>query len=243
MSENPSRKMPRIGITLDFETTPTYSKLPWYGLRENYCSAVEQAGGLPLPLPHVVEQVDEYLTLIDGLVLTGGAFDVPPDYYGEASRHQTVTTKDRRTQFEFAITKGALAKKIPILGICGGEQLLNVVLGGTLIQHITDSVQNALEHEQKNPRTEPGHAVKVVAGTLLARIAGTNSLAVNTAHHQAVAKLAPGVIANAHAEDGVIEGIEYPAHPFCLGLQWHPEYHVDAADAKIFAAFIAACRK
>lgn len=235
--------MKRIGITLDHETKQTYSKFPWYAVRENYCSTVSEHGALPLPLPHEPEMVGEYLSLIDGLIITGGAFDVPPSYYGGGAQHETVITKDRRTQFEFAITRGALAKKIPILGICGGQQLLNVVLGGTLIQHIPDSVDNCLEHEQKNPRNEPGHPVTVVEGTLLHKIVGSNVMNVNTAHHQAVDKPAPGCIINARAEDGVIEGIEYPAHPFCLGVQWHPEFYVDVGDRKILAAFINACRK
>jgi putative glutamine amidotransferase len=132
---------------------------------------------------------------------------------------------------------------VPILGICGGEQLLNVVLGGTLIQHIPDTIAQALEHEQKNPRDEPGHAVTIAPGTLLARITGSTRMNVNTAHHQAVARAAPGMVVNATADDGVIEGIELPGHPFCLGVQWHPEYYVDAADGRIFEAFIAAARE
>ncbi|MDE3016138.1 MAG: gamma-glutamyl-gamma-aminobutyrate hydrolase family protein, partial [Pseudomonadota bacterium] len=140
---------PIIGITLDYEEgTPSgYSKMPWYALRENYCGAVSRFGALPLPLPHEVGQVDDYLSIINGLIVTGGAFDVSPELYGESSRHEKVSTKDRRTRFEFAVTRGAIARKLPVLGICGGQQLLNVALGGTLIQHIPDTVQNALEHE------------------------------------------------------------------------------------------------
>src|SRR5690606_25891415 len=126
------------------ETVPTYSKKPWYAIRENYLTAVTGLGALPLPLPHVVPMVDAYLDLIDGLVVTGGAFDIPPSMYGDASIHETVTTKDQRTQFEFAITRGAIERNIPILGICGGEQLLAVVLGGSLIQHIPDRIADAL---------------------------------------------------------------------------------------------------
>lgn len=241
MSRSIKIQPPVIGITLDYETGGGYSKMPWYALRENYCSAVSELGALPIPLPHELNQIDTYLGLIDGLIVTGGAFDVSPDLYGDTTQHEKTTTKDRRTKFEFGMTKGAIEHKIPVLGICGGEQLLNVVLGGTLIQHIPDSVKNALEHEQKNPRTEPGHRVAIKKGTLLHRIVGTDSVDVNTAHHQAVGKPAPGVIVNATTEDGVIEGIELTDHPFCLGVQWHPEYHVDDADKKIFKAFFRAC--
>lgn len=231
---------PVIGITLDYEEAGGYSKMPWYALRENYCGSVAKYGAVPLPLPHEVPLVDAYLGMIDGLMITGGAFDVSPALYGEAAQHEKTTLKERRTQFEFGITRGAVAHGLPILGICGGEQLLNVVLGGTLIQHIPDSIENALEHEQKNPRTEPGHDVEVTPGTLLERIVGSRKLAVNTAHHQAVGKVAPGCIVNAATSDGVVEGIEMPSHPFCLGVQWHPEYFVDAGDAKIMQAFVQA---
>ena len=238
------KSCPIIGITLDYEMgSPSgYSKMPWYALRENYCSSISRFGALPLPLPHEVGMVNDYLDEIDGLIVTGGAFDVSPELYGEKTSSDKVSTKDRRTQFEFAVTRGAIDRTLPVLGICGGQQLLNVVLGGTLIQHIPDTVKDALEHEQKNPRTEPGHYVAVKPGTLLHTIIGMDSIAVNSAHHQAVAKVAPGVVVDAMASDGVIEGIEYPAHPFCLGVQWHPEYHVTPADDKIFEAFVSACR-
>lgn len=238
-----SHTLPRIGFSLDFETAPTFSKKPWYAIRENYLTAVADLGALPLPLPHITEQVDAYLDLIDGLIITGGAFDIPPSMYGDHSVHETVVTKDQRTQFEWAMTKGAIARNIPILGICGGEQLLAVVLGGTLIQHIPDSIANALAHEQPNPRDEVGHSVRIAENTLLHTIVGTSEMQVNSAHHQAVATVPEHVIINALAPDGVIEGIELPTskHPFCLGVQWHPEYHVTGDDKKIFEAFIGAC--
>jgi putative glutamine amidotransferase len=149
-----------------------------------------------------------------------------------------VTTKDRRTAFEYAATKGALAGGIPVLGICGGQQLLNVVLGGTLIQHIPDEVADCVAHRQPNPRNEPGHAVRVIAGTLLHRITSAATLAVNSAHHQAVKEGGPGIIINAVAEDGVVEGIEDPRHRFCLGVQWHPEFEINEADRRIFRVFV-----
>jgi len=234
---------PVIGLTLDSEPPGTYSKThPWYALRENYCTAVVAAGGLPILLPHEPERAADYLALIKGLVVTGGAFDVDPALFGATSRHASVTTKDRRTQFELAVTKGALAADKPVLGICGGQQLLNVALGGTLIQHIPDEVPRALDHEQPNPRTEPGHTVKIAPGTLLHRITQSDEMEVNSAHHQAVKEVAPGFVVDAVAPDGVIEGIEDPRRRFCVGVQWHPEYGIDPGDKRLFAAFIAACR-
>jgi len=233
-------KRPVIGITLDSEAPGGYSNLPWYALRENYADAVTAAGGLPLPLPHEPDQAGDYLELIDGLVITGGAFDVDPVLFGAGERHPTVITKDRRTAFELAVTRGAIERDMPVLGICGGQQLLHVVFGGQLIQHIPDEVTGALAHEQPNPRDEPGHSVAVTPGTLLHRIVGRDSLDVNSAHHQAAKGEPSGVKINAVAPDGVIEGIEATNKTFCLGVQWHPEYGVSAGDANILRAFIAA---
>jgi putative glutamine amidotransferase len=231
---------PVIGITLDSEEPGGYSKLPWYALRENYADAVTAAGGLPLPLPHEPDRAEDYLNLIDGLVITGGAFDVDPSLFGAGDQHPTVITKDRRTAFELSVTRGALERDMPVLGICGGQQLLHVVLGGQLIQHIPDEVPEALAHEQPNPRDEPGHGVAVKPDTLLHRIVGRDSLEVNSAHHQAAKGEPDGVVINAIAPDGVIEGIEATGKSFCLGVQWHPEYGVSAGDCAIFDAFIKA---
>lgn len=233
---------PRIGLTLDHENGGGYSIMPWYAIRENYCTPVEQAGGTALPLPHALDRVDEYLEMIDGLIVTGGDFDVDPSFYGEKTTSDTVTTKDRRTRFELEMLSGALRTAKPILGICGGQQLLAVALGGTLIQHIPDSVPNCLAHEQPNPRTEAGHQVRLMPGTRLHLIAGMDEIPVNSAHHQAVKTVGDGSVVNAMAPDGVIEGLEYPAHPFCIGVQWHPEYEISPADTALFEAFIGACR-
>ena len=234
---------PIIGVTLDAEEPGGYSKLPWYALRKNYFAALAEAGALPIALPHHPELAEAYLDRIDGLLITGGAFDVDPSLYGEGSTHPTVTLKAGRTDFELAVTRGALARDLPVLGICGGEQLLAVALGGTLVQHIPDSIRTEIEHEQPNPRNEPGHEIAIAEDTLLARIVGKPRMAVNSAHHQAVATPGAGARVNATAPDGVVEGLEHPGHRFALGVQWHPEYAVDPADPLIFAAFVAACRK
>ena len=235
-------KRPVIGITLDAEQPGGYSKYPWYAIRQNYADAIVAAGGLPIALPHEAALATEYLDCIDALVVTGGAFDVDPSLYGDADRHATVTLKEGRTAAELALTRGALAREMPVLGICGGEQLLAVALGGTLIQHIPDAIEGALEHEQPNPRHEPGHAVAISRGTLLHRIVGADTMQVNSSHHQAVRDPGRQAVVNAVSSDQVIEGIEDTHYRFCLGVQWHPEFFIDPGDRRIFDALIAACR-
>lgn len=235
------KKLAKIGITLDFETKQTYSKYPWYALRKNYCDAVHHSGGLPLPLPYFPENVNQYMSELDGIVVTGGDFDVDPSLFGSTTRHPKVSTKENRTLFEKLMIEKALEQNKPVLGICGGQQLLNVVLGGTLIQHIPDEINNPLPHEQPNPRHEPGHQAKIIKDSFLYDIVGEENISVNSAHHQAVKDLAPHVKLNAIAPDNVIEGFEAPDYSFCLGIQWHPEFHISPADKKIFDAFINHC--
>ena len=231
---------PLIGLTLDSEPPGGYSKFPWYAIRENYCSAVEAVGGLAVLLPHETERAADYVERLDGVIVTGGAFDVAPELFGAEARHAKVTTKDRRTRFELAATRLALARDLPVFGICGGEQLLNVALGGSLVQHIPDEIEAALAHEQPNPRDQPGHTVAVVAGSRLAAITGAAELPVNSSHHQAVKAVGMGLAVNAVAPDGVVEGIEDPARRFLIGVQWHPEFFISAGDRALFEAFIAA---
>lgn len=236
------RSRPVIGITLDSEKPATdvkqgYSRYPWYALRENYMDSIADAGGLPVALAHHAELAAEMLDSIDALVVTGGAFDVDPALYDGGPRHQSVVLKAVRTSAELALLRGALSRDMPTLGICGGQQLLAVALGGTLIQHVPDEVADALPHEQPNPRHQPGHTVAILPGTMLRRIVGSETMHVNSSHHQAVRD--PGSArVNARAPDGVVEGIEAPDHRFCLGLQWHPEFLIDPGDARVFAALV-----
>lgn len=237
-----TQQAPLIGLTLDADAPSGFAQSPRYSIRENYCGAIAGAGGIPICLPHNVTQVGSLADRLDGLVVTGGAFDIDPGLYGDNTRHVTVATKEGRTAFEWAITQAMLERDKPILGICGGEQLLNVMLGGTLIQHIEDAVDGHILHEQPNPRHTAGHAVTLAKDSLLRRICGTDRLMVNSAHHQAVKAVGPGVIANATADDGVIEGLEDPRKRFCIGVQWHPEFVVDPGDARLINAFVAAAR-
>ncbi len=232
------RSRPVIGLTLDSEPAGGWSKLPWYALRQNYFTSVIAAGGLPVALPHHPEFAAEYLDAVDGLLVTGGAFDVDPALWGGGAPHPKVTLKPGRTDFELAVVREALRRDMPVLGICGGQQHLAVAFGGTLIQHIPDEVPGALPHEQPNPRTEPGHEVTIAPGTLLSRIVEAPRMAVNSAHHQAVATPGEGAVVNALAPDGVVEGIEHPRYRFALGVQWHPEYSVDQRDPEILRALV-----
>ena len=242
---NGSSDRPVIGLTPDREEAGAYeySKFPWYALRENYLGSITRAGGLPVALPLETDLIADIVTRIDGLVLTGGAFDVDPALFGDDSRHQTVTVKPRRTDFEMTIIAAALDADLPVLGICGGEQLLNVALGGTLIQHIPDEIPDALAHEQTNPRDEPSHEVVIIEGSRLHDIVGASKMEVNSAHHQAVKEVGPGLAVNARAPDGVIEGIEDPGRRFCIGVEWHPEFEISDGDRRILKAFVAAARQ
>jgi putative glutamine amidotransferase len=238
-----TQQAPLIGLTLDADAPSGFAKSARYSIRENYCGAIAASGGIPICLPHNVNEIAALADRLDGLVVTGGAFDIDPSLYGVNTRHATVATKEGRTAFEWSITQAMLERDKPILGICGGEQLLNVMLGGTLIQHIEDEVANGhILHEQPNPRHTAGHAVNLARDSLLRRICGTDKLMVNSAHHQAVKTVGPGIVANATADDGVIEGLEDPRKRFCLGVQWHPEFIVDEGDKKLINAFVAAAR-
>lgn len=236
---------PVIGIPLDSEPggAEQYSKFPWYALRQNYISAVVKAGGLPLLMPHEPDLLDIYADDIDGLLITGGNFDVDPAMYGATTTHDTVSTNDGRTAFEMAILQSAMKRDMPVLGICGGQQLLHVALGGALIQHIPDELPDALAHEQPNPRNEVGHDAEVFPGTMLHDIVGQTHIQVNSAHHQAARDEPAGVKINARAPDGVIEGCEATNMTFCLGVQWHPEFEITDTDVRIFAAFVEAARE
>ncbi|MBV1837519.1 gamma-glutamyl-gamma-aminobutyrate hydrolase family protein [Acetobacter estunensis] len=233
--------LPLIGVTSDHESggPEQYSAFPWYALRANYMGAVIKAGGLPVALPHAPCLADEMIARLDGLIVTGGAFDIDPSLYGAQREALTTTLKPSRTDSELALLNAARVRDLPVLGICGGMQLLAAALGGTLIQDIATERPDALPHEQPNPRDQAGHIVTLTPDTLLGRIVERASMAVNSSHHQAVRD--PGrAIISARAEDGIIEAIEDPHARFCVGVQWHPEFLIDPGDRALLAAFVAA---
>lgn len=239
-----SIQKPLIGITPEYDESGTgFSKMPWFAVRKNHAEAVVQAGGIPIILPHEPSMIEHFIHTVDGIIITGGDFDVPPSFYGQEVRYPSMKFNPKRTAFEYHLLQKALEKDMPVLGICNGQQLIAVHFGATLFQHIPDEFETSINHEQPNPRTESGHTINVVPGTKLAHcLKGSLKHAVNSAHHQAVADPGDTLIVNAYAEDGLIEGIEHPRHTFCIGVEWHPEYLIGPGDLELHKAFIATCR-
>lgn len=218
-----SVRRPNIGITPDYSERPDGTG--YYDLKAAYADAVLKAGGLPFVLPYSDDRtvIEAYLDRVSGIIVTGGHFDIPPEAYGESAREGLGPLKTGRTAFETLLMQEALKRNMPVLGVCGGMQLLNVVLGGTLVQDIQRELQNAKDHEQKNDRTQPSHPVDVKDGTVLAEHLGRGQIMVNSTHHQAVKKTGEKVVISAVSPDGVVEGIEAPSYQFAVGVQWHPE--------------------
>ena len=230
-------KNPIIGITFDFENSGGYSKFPWYAIRENYLTCLYKFGAIPFPILHENSLNNTLLKVLDGLVITGGNFDINPKLYSEyigGSRN----IKDKRTNFEIDIFQKFLRTSKPILGICGGEQLMNVASGGSLIQDIDQSIQTTIFHEQQNPRNEVSHEISITRNSKLYNIVKSEKIKVNSAHHQSVNSLGKDFVSSALAPDGIIEAIEHVKHPWCLGLQWHPEFLITKADIAIIKDFI-----
>lgn len=241
--------MALIGITADLaggkgnhRTDPQRT----LSLPERYCRAVERAGGIPVMLPPTASRpaAARLLDRLDGVIISGGHFDIDPALYGEKPIDKLGIIKPERTEFELLLARLALKKNLPLLGICGGAQAINVLLGGTLYQDIATQRPEAIRHEQSAKRATGGHVIEIRAGTKLARIVRRRMLEVNTTHHQAVKRLGRGLIINATAKDGLIEGIESPRHAFALGVQWHPEalaakfFH----QRRLFSALVCAAR-
>jgi len=230
---------PRIGLTLDVDAEGRR-----YLLKREYADAVWRAGGLPVPLVHPPgAEAGALVAEIAGLVVTGGAFDVPPELYGEARLPACGPSKPERTAVELALLRAALARGLPVLAVCGGMQLLAVARGGALWQDLPSQL-GAQGHEQPPPKDLPSHEVAVAPGTLLARLVGAEPLRVNSTHHQAVKEPGEGVAVTARAPDGVVEAIELPGLPFALGVQWHPEavFAHEPRHERIYAGLVEAAR-
>ena len=233
---------PAIGITTATVDDPPVHGFARYAASYGYVDCVAAAGGLPLPLPYPdPDLAREYLLRLDGLVLTGG-LDVDPFFYDQEPRPEVGKVDPARDRFELALIREARAAGLPILAICKGLQMLNVALGGSLLQDVYADVSGVLRHEQRNLRWDHHyHHVNVVPGTRLAGLVGAERTRVNSDHHQAVDRVAEGLVVTARADDDVVEGLEDPAHPWCVGVQWHPERMPDDdLTRRLFAAFLEA---
>ena len=232
-----------IGVTTSAAST---GGTPRVHLNTAYLHALQAAGGIPVLLPPFLEQsaLDALLENLDGVMLTGGG-DVDPSRYGEKPHPQAVGISAPRDTLEAQVTLWALANRKPLFAICRGMQVLNVVLGGSLFQHIPEHFGDAIAHSQTDAgfrRDEQTHSVDVRGGSLLANLIGAGSVGVNSMHHQAIRRAGNHLLVSARAPDGVIEAVEAPSlAPFVVGVQWHPEELAAAHEsaANLFRAFVA----
>jgi putative glutamine amidotransferase len=206
----------------------------------NYVSAVQRAGGVALilaPDEAAVEDPDLLLDRVDALLLAGGA-DIDPASYGAEPHAETKGTWPERDRFELALARRALEREMPLLGICRGMQLLNIALGGSLDQHLPDSIGNDLHRTVAGSFGE--HRVRLAPGTLACRAAGSEAVGVWSHHHQGVDRLGEGLaVSGWSAEDDLVEAIELPDRNFALGVVWHPE---EDEQSKVIAALVEAAR-
>jgi putative glutamine amidotransferase len=211
-------------------------------LPRSYVDAVQRAGGLALllaPDPALVEHPDQALELIDGLMLAGGA-DIDPRSYGAERHAETDGTVPERDAFEIALARGAIARDLPVLGICRGMQLINVACGGTLLQHLPESFGHHEHRRVLGSFDGADHDVSLHSGSLAADAAGETAHATKSHHHQGVDCLGAGLIVSGLSTiDDLPEAIELPGKQFVLGVQWHPE--ADPA-SDVIATFVAAAR-
>ena len=220
---------PLIGITpsVSLDTLP-HGTFRRYAIGAAYVEAVLAAGGIPLVLPPQDEHAGRLLDALDGLLLSGGG-DVEPARYGATEVHPTVYgVSPERDRFEYDLIDAALARDLPLLGICRGIQVMNVALGGTLIQDIATCHDGPVpvQHRQQADGLASdavGHQVEVLADTVLRRRFPDGTLGVNSFHHQAIETLAPALVPAAVAPDGLIEAVVLPDRAFVLAVQWHPE--------------------
>lgn len=240
---------PLIGIPIgrDLPANPTYLKL-----RRTYSDAVSGAGGAPVLLPPLEDEsaLADTLGRLDGLLFPGGA-DVDPAHYGQPCHKETHVDEVLDT-LELTAARWAANQALPTLGICRGQQLLNVALGGTLVQHLPHRelgehsqvpVQAHVLGRQSTPRTELSHELRLEADSKLAAILGGTEMQVNSFHHQAVEQLAPGLRAVGWAPDGIVEAFESQKHPWLLAVQFHPEDLVGSHEPsqRLLRAFVQAC--
>jgi len=231
---------PLIGLT-----SSRNKKVGRLELLEAYTRAVLSAGGIPLiiPLELSPEGVEQLAGRLDGVLFTGGG-DIDIVHFGGRHHPRISSVEPLRDQLEILLVQVAVARCLPFLGICRGIQVINVALGGTLYTDISSQFPGAVRHDFFSPhfpRNHIAHEVHVDPGSALASILGSGQLMVNSLHHQGLERIAAGLRVSARAPDGVVEGVELSAHPFGLGVQWHPECLPDSLpDRALFQAFVAA---
>lgn len=209
-------------------------------LPHSYIHAVEQAGGMPVLLPPsevLRDNASHLLDIADGVFLAGGR-DLDAQLYGRAGHPLNDSPLRVRDELEIALARGARARGIPVLGACRGMQVLNVAAGGTLEQHLGDRLD--MSPHRDTVGTFTSHPVQVSAGSLLREVLENAGFTIDSHHHQAVEDLGDGLVASAHADDGVVEAIEAPGEQFTLGVQWHPEENLAPEGIRLLAAFIGA---
>jgi putative glutamine amidotransferase len=227
---------PLIGVSSDIRRAPRWGEGIFAGL--NYVQAVARAGGIPLVLPPTTERdgLDTALNRLEGLVLIGGR-DLPPRLFGQKKHPRTRLADHRRLAGDQLLAELALARSLPLLGICMGCQWINVMAGGDLVQDIPSLVAHPIQHA---PR-ETFHAARIAPGSRLAAILGREELEVNSSHHQAIGRVGRGLRAVAWAPDGIVEAVEGEGQRFLLAVQWHPERLLDRPEhLAIFQALVRA---
>ncbi|MBI3744739.1 MAG: gamma-glutamyl-gamma-aminobutyrate hydrolase family protein [Chloroflexi bacterium] len=213
----------------------------------DYETSIRRAGGNVVVVDVHRDELATAFNALDGLLLTGGA-DVDPELYGERQQRTVHPAKRRRDLFEIAIARLAVERDVPLFAICRGAQVLNVALGGNLVQDIPTEIESALPHKIEEPLAEFAHEVNVADGSLLRRsmndMLSNRGCRVNSRHRQAVKRLGRDLVVSARAPDGVIEAIEHTGARFCLGVQWHPENFWHTGEFHLlFEAFVAACQE
>jgi putative glutamine amidotransferase len=234
-------RSPLIGVS----TSITVGSAPERAyVNSTYLYAIQQAGGVPVALPPQLSSTSltRLMRGLDGLLLTGGG-DMDPALFGEAPHPTVYDVAPGRDAVETAAVDIALERRLPVLAICRGIQVLNVALGGSLFQDVATEPGTQIGHAQSAPRAEPTHKVTVAPGSRLAKTLGIDEIEVNSMHHQAVKTLGAGLAAVAWAPDQIVEGVELddPAR-FVLGVQWHPEELVAHSEParRLFAALVSA---
>ena len=202
----------------------------------DYVLAVERAGGRPLLVPPSPDGVEETLDSVDGLIFSGGS-DLDPELYGQAAHPETKDVVRARDDAELALLRGALERDLPVLAICRGSQVLNVALGGDLVQHLPDVVGNGAH--KHTPGVFADHEVELEVDSTLGGLLGERA-PVKSHHHQGFGRLGDGLRASAHAEDGTVEALEATGRPFVVGVLWHPEA---GEDARLFEELVDQARR